>query len=60
MVQNLNIAESRVFIFSKLFKRIRQKQSEKNEMSHVIHKDAVDEKEKKEKGSIVIRKRSDQ
>ena len=52
MVQNLKIAESRVFILEAfrltLFKRIRQKQDEKDEVS-CLYRDTVDEKEKRKK-----------
>ena len=61
MVQILEIEES-IHIFKAfcltLFKRIRQKWNEKDEVSH-LYGDTVDKKRKK-KGSIVIVKRSNQ
>ena len=62
MVQNLKIAESRVFILEAfrltLFKRLRQKQSEKVKRVSYIKTQLT--KKKKGKKLIMIGKRSDQ
>ena len=59
MVQNLKIAESKIFTFSKLFVGHFPRKSVRNEVS-ALYRDTVDENKKKEKGSIVIGKGSDQ
>ena len=58
MVQNLKIAESKVFIVEAfcltLFKRIRQKYSEKDEVSH-LYRGMVDEKKRKKVPSLLVK-----